>query len=217
LQCTILRVPTSMSTNHIEDAKVAVTTTKKSHATIAHAWLRTKVMPSLRIGVRPDEDPTGQYFGPFSGRLEGPTLAASSSAILASPHVGLSAPGADELLEIGGESGPPARFGLPAPNSGTFLCNGGGSSGLTRTRAFAIRRTCPGKTRSPSGSIGRKMRSNLTFLKQSSCLRRNRFSAANALRGFSGQEEQSRKIDQHLAKCSGTDERGSMSNRLTSA
>ena len=51
----------------------------------------------------------------------------------------------------------------------------------------------------PSGSIGRKMRSNLTFLKQSQLLAEEQVFGRQCATGFSGQEQQSRKIDQHLA------------------
>jgi hypothetical protein len=68
---------------------VAVTTTKKSHATITLAWLRTKVSQRcLGSGVR--TGPSRRYFPTVRGDTRIPSFSCNSLAIRSSPQIGLS-------------------------------------------------------------------------------------------------------------------------------
>src|ERR1700689_529142 len=82
------REPTSMATKTYRTRNDAVTDTKKSQATIAYTWLRTKVVqrwPELPRGL-----PRFRYLPMVRGETRMPNFSDSSSAIRSSPHVGFS-------------------------------------------------------------------------------------------------------------------------------
>src|SRR5215469_8455206 len=94
--------------------KVAVTTTKKSHATITLAWLWTKVSQRcLGSGVR--TGPACKYFPTVRGDTRIPSLSFSSLAMRSSPQIGFSGHLPDPLPEVLGQTRSSRWFGLPAP------------------------------------------------------------------------------------------------------
>ena len=77
----------SSTRNTYTSRKVAVTTTKKSHASVSPAWFRTNVRH-----VCDDErgrDGTGRrmYLRTVRGEIEMPNFSSSSAAIRSSPQV----------------------------------------------------------------------------------------------------------------------------------
>jgi hypothetical protein len=73
---------------YIKDTELAVITTKKSHAMITLAWLRTKVSQRcLGSGVRRGP-PWRSYFSTVRGDTRIPSFSFNSLAMRSSPHVG---------------------------------------------------------------------------------------------------------------------------------
>ena len=69
---------------------MAVTTTKKSHATITLAWLWTKVSQRC-LGSGTRAGPSRRYFPTVRGDTRIPSFSFNSLAIRSSPQIGLSA------------------------------------------------------------------------------------------------------------------------------
>src|SRR6478672_12422738 len=172
-----------MITNTQRVRKVAVTTTKKSHATITLAWLWTKVSQRcFGSGVR--TGPSRKYFSTVRGDTRIPSFSFNSLAMRSSPQVGFSAAiSGINCRRCLGKHGLPVGFDFQRQNSRNPLrCQRMSVSGFTFTSASRHL-----KTRLRVAIVHRvesSARRGLAFLswKRASCLRRKRFSAARALR-----------------------------------
>src|SRR5499427_595852 len=173
-----------MITNTHRARKVAVTTVKKSQATITWAWFRTKVShrcwgPGVRTGP-----PTCKYFSTVRGETRIPSFSFNSLAMRSSPQVTFSA----AICRINcrrffGKQGLPVGFDFQRQNSRNPLrCQRMSVSAWTFTSAPRH-----GNMRLSVAIIQREeslARRGLTLRswKSASCLRRKRFSAAKARR-----------------------------------
>lgn len=85
-QCTIRRVPMSRTRNTYMHRNVAVTTTKKSHASISRAWFRTNVRHVCDEERGRDGTGRRMYRRTVRGETETPNFSNSSAAIRSSPR-----------------------------------------------------------------------------------------------------------------------------------
>src|SRR5215831_13571930 len=175
-----------MITNTHRARKVAVTTVKKSQATITLAWFRTKVShrcwgPGVRTGP-----PTCKYFSTVRGETRIPSFNCNSLAMRSSAHVTFST----AICRINcrrffDKPGLPVGLDFQRQNSRNPLrCQRMSVSAWTCTRAPRH-----GNMRLSVAIIQRVeslARRGLTLRswKSASCLRRNRFSAAKARREY---------------------------------
>src|SRR5215813_7269364 len=178
------RLPTSINTNTYRFRKVAVTTTKKSQATMTLAWLWMKVSQRcLGSGVRAGP-PSRRYFSTVRGETRIPSFSFSSLAMRSSPQVAFSA----AISRIRrrrslGRRGRPIGLDFQRQNSrnrwrcqrtsvGSLIFTSASRHGNMRLRVAINQRV---------ESLARR---GLTWRswKSASCLRRKRFSAANARR-----------------------------------
>jgi hypothetical protein len=159
----------------------AVTTTKKSQATIAWAWLRTKVIQRcFGPGVRPGRDPLDRYLPTVRGETRISNLSRSSSAILTSPQIGLAVAIARiSSRRLAGSLGRPGRLDFQRQNRRNPLrCHRMSLSGFTTTNASRrlnsrLRAAISHRVES-SARCGLSLRS----WNRANYFRRNRFSAA---------------------------------------
>src|SRR5262249_31339815 len=178
------RLPTSINTNTYRFRKVAVTTTKKSQATMTLAWLWMKVSQRcLRSGVRAGP-PSRRSFSTVRGETRIPSFSFSSLAMRSSPQVAFSA----AISRIRrrrslGRRGRPMGLDFQRQNSrNPWRCQRMSVDALTFTSASRH-----GNMRLRVAIIQRVeslARRGLTWRswKSASCLRRKRFSAAKARR-----------------------------------
>src|SRR5215831_19080589 len=178
------RLPTSINTNTYRFRKVAVTTTKKSQATMTLAWLWMKVSQRcLGSGVRAGP-PSRRYFSTVRGETRIPSFSFSSLAMRSSPQVAFSA----AISRISrrrslGRRGRPMGLDFQRQNSrNPWRCQRMSVDALTFTSASRH-----GNMRLKVAIIQRVeslARRGLTWRswKSASCLRRKRFSAASARR-----------------------------------
>src|SRR5579863_6627795 len=172
-----------MMTNTYTVRKLAVTTTKKSHATIALAWLRTNVSQRCLGSGSRRGPPRFKYFATVRGETRIPSFIFSSLAIRSSPQMGFSTaifrirsrrfPG-KRGLPVGldfhrQKSRNPLRCQRSSVSAFTFIS--ASRHGNIRLRVTIIHRV---ESSARRGLIFRSWNS-------ASCFRRKRFSAARAL------------------------------------
>jgi hypothetical protein len=91
VQWMIRRVAMSSTTKTYSCWKVAVTTTKKSQARTALAWLRRNVVHDCGDRPRCGRECRGMYRRTVRGETVSPSFSRSSAAIRSLPHVRLAA------------------------------------------------------------------------------------------------------------------------------
>ena len=177
------REPISIATNTYRMRKVAVTETKKSQATIACAWLRTKV-DQRWLPRPPCGRSTSRYLRTVRRETRIPSFNASSLAICSSPHVGFSRP----ICRINsrrffGSGGRPGRRDFQRQNARKpARCHLMKVSGLTITSAPRQSKSLPRPTITKRKAGVVRLGLTSRSWNNASCFRRNRFSATRPIR-----------------------------------